>query len=132
MSTIQVELPFDALLSSLQQLSAEELVELAQRAAQLGAQRRAPSLTQAETDLLLQINRASVAPEVSRRCAALTEKQRARGLSAQEQAELMRLVDEIELLNAQRLNWLAELADIRQIPLDDLMANLQIKPLSYG
>lgn len=132
MSTIQVELPFDALLSSLQQLSAEELAELAQRAARLGAQRRASSLTQAETDLLLQINRASVTPEVSRRCAALTEKQRTRGLSPQEQAELIRLVDEIELLNSQRLNWLAELADIRQIPLDDLMTNLQIKPISYG
>ena len=132
MTTIQLQLPFDALLSSLQQLNAEELAELAQHAARLGARRRAPSLSQAETDLLLKINQGIVPPETHRRCAELTKKQRARGLSDQEQAELMALVDEIELLNARRLGYLVELANIRQVSLDDLMASLQIKPLTYG
>lgn len=132
MSTIQVELPFDTLLKSLQQLNAEELTELAQHAARLGAQRRAPNLTQTETDLLLKIGQGIVPPATQRRCAALTKKQRAGGLSDEEQAELMTLVDEIELLNARRLGHLVELANIRQISVDELMANLQIKPLSYG
>ncbi|MFO7631722.1 MAG: hypothetical protein R6W76_04230 [Caldilinea sp.] len=132
MSTIQVELPFDTLLNSLQQLNAEELTELAQHAARLGARRRAPNLTQAETDLLLEINQGIVSPEMHRRCAELTKKQRAGGLSDQEQAELMTLVDEIELLNARRLGYLVELANIRQISVDELMASLQIKSLTYG
>jgi hypothetical protein len=132
MSTIQLELPFDTLLSSLQQLNAEELTELAQHAARLGARRRAPSLTQAETDLLLKINQGIVPPATQRRCAELTKKQRAGGLSDQEQAELMTLVDEIELLNARRLGYLVELANIRQISVDELMASLQLKPLTYG
>lgn len=132
MSTIQVELPFDTLLTSLQQLNAEELTELAQHAARLGAQHQAHSLTQAETDLLLEINQGIVSPAMDRRCAELTKKQRAAGLSDQEQAELMTLVDEIELLNARRLGYLVELANIRQISVNELMASLQIKSLTYG
>ena len=131
MTTIQLQLPFDALLNSLQQLNAEELAELAQHAARLGARRRAPSLSQAETDLLLKINQ-GVPSEIHRRCAELTKKQRGRGLSDQEQVELMAVVEEIELLNARRLGYLVELANIRQVSLDDLMASLQIKPLTYG
>ena len=131
MTTIQLQLPFDALLNSLQQLTAEELAELAQHAARLGARRRAPSLSQAETDLLLKINQ-GVPSEIHRRCAGLTKKQRGRGLSDQEQAELMAVVEKIELLNAQRLGYFVELANIRQVSLDDLMASLQIKPLTYG
>ncbi len=132
MSTIQVDLPFDTLLNSLQQLNAEELTELAQHAARLGARRRAPNLTQTETDLLLKISQGIVPPTTQQRCAELTKKQRAEGLSDEEQAELMTLVDEVELLNAQRLACLVELANIRQISVDELMTNLQIKPLSYG
>jgi hypothetical protein len=44
----------------------------------------------------------------------------------------MTLVDEIELLNARRLGYLVELANIRQISVDELMASLQLKPFTYG
>jgi hypothetical protein len=131
MSTIQLELPFDALLRSLQQLNAEELTELTQHAARLGARRRAPSLTQAETALLLKINQGIVSPDLHRRCAELTKKQRAAGLSDQEQAELMTLVDEIELLNAQRMGYLVELANTRCVSMDELIQRLEFKPLAY-
>ena len=132
MSTIQLELPFDALLRSLQQLNPDELSLLAQHATRLQAQRRAPHLSQAESDLLLKINQA-VAPEATRqRCAELTMRQRSVGLSDQEQAELMTLVDELEMLNARRLGYLVDLAHIRHVSLDELMATLQLKPLTYG
>ena len=43
----------------------------------------------------------------------------------------MALVDEIELLNAQQLGQLVELANICQVFLGELMQRLKIQPLSY-
>jgi len=132
MTTIQLQLPFDTLLNSLQQLDLDELSLLTQHATRLQAQRRAPSLSQAETELLFKIGQGVVPQEIKRRCAQLTEKQRTLGLTNQEQSELMQLVDEIETLNARRLGYLAELANIRQIPVDELMNRLGIEALTYG
>ena len=132
MTTIQIQLPFDTLLSNLPQLNAQELAQLAQHAARLQAQRRAPSLSQAETELLLNINQCSAPLETQQRCAELTGKQRAQGLSDREQAELTALVDEIEVLNAMRLGFLVELANIRQISTEELMRRMEIKPITYG
>ena len=132
MTTIQIQLPFDTLLSNLPQLTAQELAQLAQHAARLQAQRRVPSLSQAETELLLNIKQCIVPLEMHQRCAELTAKQRAQGLSDQEQAELTALVDEIEVLNAGRLGFLVELANIRQISTEELMRRMEIKPITYG
>lgn len=132
MTTIQIQLPFDTLLSNLPQLSAQELAQLAQHAARLQAQRRAPSLSQAETELLLASNQCVVPLKTQRRCAELTRKQPVQELSDQERAELMALVDEIEVLNARRLGYLVELAHIRQISTEELMRRLEIKPITYG
>lgn len=134
MTTIQVQsqLPFDTLLDSLQQLSSEELAQLTQHAARLQAQRRAPSLSEAETELLLQINRGAIPSTTRQRCTELTAKLRNETITAEEQAELTALVDEIEQLNAERLGHLVQLAQLRGVPLDDLMQTLEIEPLSYG
>jgi hypothetical protein len=66
------------------------------------------------------------------RCAELTARQRTQGLSVAEQAELMQLVDEIETVNATRLKYLVELANLWQTTLDDVIARLDIKALDYG
>lgn len=132
MTTIQIPLPFDTLLKNLPQLTAQELTQLVQHAARLQAQRRAPSLSQAETDLLLNISRCAILPATQQRCAELTRKQRIQGLVEQERDELMALVDEIEEVNAGRLGYLVELAHIRQISVDELMRRLEIRPITYG
>ena len=132
MTTIQIPLPFDTLLKNLPQLNAQELTQLVQHAARLQAQRRAPSLSQAETDLLLNISRCAILPATQQRCAELTRKQRTQGLVEQERDELMALVDEIEAVNATRMGYLVELAHIRQISVDELMQRLEISPITYG
>jgi hypothetical protein len=130
-TTIQVPLPFDLLLHNLAQLSNQELAQLAQDAIRLQAQRRAPSLSKAETELLLQISRQLIPADVLQRCRALTIKQRTQGVTAEEQAELVLLVDRIEEVNAARLTALIELASLRQIPLEMLMDQLEIRPFTY-
>jgi hypothetical protein len=132
MTTIQLQLPFDALLDSLQQLSADELGLLAQYAARLRAQQRTPNLSQAESRLLTEIGQCVVPMVLQTRCAELTARQRTQGLSVAEQAELMQLVDEIETVNATRLKYLVELANLWQTTLDDVIARLDIKALDYG
>ena len=132
MTMIHIQLPFDTLLNYLSQLNAQELTQLVQHAARLQAQRRAPSLSQVETELLLNISQSVVPLAAQQRCAELTKKQRAQRLSAEEQAELMALVDEIEVLNARRLGYLVELANIRQTSLEELMRRLGVKAISYG
>ena len=131
MTTIQIPLPFDTLLKNLPQLNAQELTQLVQHAARLQAQRRAPSLSQAETDLLLNISQCVILPSTQQRCAVLTRRQRSQGLVEHEQAEFMALVDEIEEVNARRLGYLVELAHIRQISADELMQRLEIRPITY-
>ena len=132
MTTIQIQLPFDALLKNLPQLNNQELAQLVQTAARLQAQRRAPSLTQVETELLLNINQSSVAAPTLLRCADLTNRQRAKGLSESEQVQLSALVDEIELVNARRLSFLAELAQINEVSIEEMMQRLDIQPITYG
>lgn len=44
----------------------------------------------------------------------------------------MALVDEIELLNAQQLGQLVELANIRRVSLDELMQHLAVQPVSFS
>jgi hypothetical protein len=97
----------------------------------LRAQRKYPSLSQAETNLLLKINQGVVPEQVIQRCKELSAKVRNENISQAEYVELMELVDEIEQLNAQRLDYLAQLAQLRQVTLSELMDTLEITPLSY-
>jgi hypothetical protein len=133
MRTIQVQsqVTFDTLLDSLEQLSAIELDQITHYVVRLQAQRKYPSLSQAEADLLLKINQGIVPEQVLQHCKELSAKVRNETISPAEHEELMELVDEIEQLNAQRLEYLAQLAQLRQVSLPELMDTLEITPLSY-
>lgn len=95
------------------------------------ARRLAPSLTEQEAEFLLKINSGVVPDTIRTRCAELTTKAQQETLTKAERKELESLVDEIELLNAECIDYLAQLAQLRQQPLDKLMAKLEIQPLSY-
>lgn len=131
MIQMQTQVPLETLLHSLRQLNSGELEQVVEQAALLRAQRRAPSLSRAESDLLLKINQGVVPAEAKERCAFLTQKSRQDNITAEEKAELMALVDEIELLNAERMNYLIQLAQLRHTSLDDLLQTLEITPLHY-
>lgn len=131
MIQMQTQVPLETLLQSLRQLNNGELEQIVERAALLRAQRRAPSLSKAESDLLLKINQGVVPAEVKERCTFLTQKSRQGNITTEEQIELTSLVDEIELLNAERMNYLIQLAQLRRTSLDDLLQTLEITPLHY-
>ncbi len=54
---------------------------------------------------------------------------RAENLTEQQYEDLIALSDKIEVANAKRLHYLAELAQLRSISLDKLMHDLDIKPV---
>jgi hypothetical protein len=133
MTTLQIQsqVSLNTLLDSLKQLDANELALVAQEAAVLQAQQRAPHLSEEETALLLKINQGVVPEQIRNRCAVLSAKSREGTIAAEEYEELMTLIDQIETLNAERIGYLVELAQLRQMSLDEVMQMLEIQPLSY-
>jgi hypothetical protein len=80
-----------------------------------------------ESDLLIKINR-GVPVDLQRRYDELIAKRRAETLMPDEYDELLRLTDEIEKLDVERLECLIELARLRKTLLTNLMKELGIQP----
>ena len=132
MSVIQVEaqLSTDELLKAISQLNQPELDGLVFQIIALRARRQAHSLPQDEARLLLKINQ-GLSPKVQKRYDELIAKRRAESLTTDEYDELLRLTNQIENLEARRMEYLAELARLRQTSLTKLMENLGIRPPAY-
>jgi hypothetical protein len=86
-----------------------------------------PNLLEREADLLREIYRAK-RPGFEERFAELNVGRRMLTLSAEEQVELLQLVEESEALTVRRLAALAELAQLRQVSLPELMDQLGLRP----
>jgi hypothetical protein len=129
MSTIQVtmELPSDELLKAAEQLSLPDLEQFAQQIVRLLARRRAPVLSRTEAELLLKINQSALPVNLQARCDALVAKRQKETLTPGEREELNHLTDQLGELNVQRLEYLAELARLRQTSLPALMEDLGIQ-----
>jgi hypothetical protein len=82
-------------------------------------------LPQAESELLLKINQ-EFPSELRKRYNELTAKRDAETLTPDEYDELLRLTDQIEMLQARRIEYLSELASIRKVSLPKLMDDLGI------
>jgi hypothetical protein len=121
----------DELLNAANQLNETDLETLVNRILLLRARRKAPILPSEETSLLLQINQ-GIPTDLHQRYHHLTEKRDAETLTNDEYEELLQLSDRIELLTAQRVEALVNLATVRQVPLLQLMNDLGIQPPSYA
>lgn len=133
MSTVQVtseiNIQMDEVLDGVSKLDTPELEQFFNQVSILLAQRKAPHLSPQEATLLQKINQGL--PEASlQRYGELTEKLRAESISIAERQELHRLIDQIELADAERLQHLIELAQLRGVSLDELMDQLGIQPPS--
>jgi hypothetical protein len=62
----------------------------------------------------------------------LQRKRRAELLTSQEQAELIKISDQIEEINARRIQDLVELAQIRHTTVNDLIVELGLKPIPHA
>ena len=127
MTTIRVQanLSSEELLNAVAQLSRPDLEEFVSEVLSLQAQRKAPSLSKAEEELMVKLNR-GVAGEVQRRYDELSAKRASETLAPAEHAELLRLTEQIESLQAERVECLAELARIRKTTLSALIKSLGI------
>ena len=89
------------------------------------------SLPEAEARLIEQINE-GFPPDLWRRYNELVVKRRAETLTADEHSELIALSDQIEELSTRRLEFLADLARLRQTSLAELMQQLGISTPQYA
>jgi hypothetical protein len=133
MSTVRIEaqLPTDELLKAVGQLSQPELEQFVFQVIALRARRKAPSLPRAESELLLKINQGA-SPDVQKRYGELIAKRRAETLTPDEYNELLRLTEQTEALEARRVEYLAELARLRNTTLAALMKDFGIRKPAYA
>ena len=117
------------LLNAIDQLEASELQPFVSQVLARVARRLAPHLGRQESDLLEKINR-SLEPEAEARYRELITARQAEALSSDEMLELRGLTDQAEKMQAERIQHLVELAQLRGTSLTHLMAELGIQPQS--
>lgn len=133
MTTLRVEadVSSDELLKAVSRLNTPDLERFAIDVMTLQAQRKAPSLSRSETELLLKINQ-GIPADVRERYDELIAKRRQEKLDFQEQSELLRLTEEVEKSETQRMAYLAELAHFRKVTLRALMSDLGLRAPDYA
>lgn len=120
----------EQILQEVSQFSDDALDKFFNQVLLLRAERRAPHLSAQETELLLKIN--TPLPEPTwKRYTKLYAKMRAGSISKADYAELLELIDVVEMDNAERIGHLIKLANLRGTTLDALMLSLGIGPRSH-
>lgn len=130
MATVQIEskinLDIEQLLTGVAQLDTPELEQFLASVSLLLSHRKAESPADAEADLLQKINQGLPA-DVQQRYDTLRAKLQSETITAAEHQELLTLVDVVEHADAERLTHLIALSQLRQISLDDLLKQLEIR-----
>lgn len=91
--------------------------------------RKLQTLPTRESELLLQINQATFSPESAKRYKALRKKLQSETITEEEHSNLLVLSQKQEQHNVERLRCLIELAQIRNVSLDDVMKQLGLTTL---
>jgi hypothetical protein len=116
----------DELLKAVDNLNATDVEQVFDRLLFVRARHRAPVATQEETALLRTINQ-SIPPALHDRYEVLADKRDDETLTEAEHQELLTICDRIEWIGVHRIEALAQLATIRQVPLPQLMTDLGIQ-----
>ncbi len=115
----------DKLLQATANLSSQELENFVSQAIVLRAKRNAPNIPKTEAELLLKINQ-GLSQKQQKRFDELAEKLASETIMSDEREEFLKLTDKIEKQDAKRIEFLGELAEIRQITLNNLLHDLNI------
>lgn len=126
-----IEIDLEAVLDGLQRIETGELERFADRVIHLRAQRRSPNLSRRESALLQIINH-GVDDEVRQRYRALSARLQEETISDEEHTEMLRLIDEIEQADAERILALRELAQLQHKSFDELMEQMDLRQNRYG
>lgn len=119
----------DELIQAANQLDEADLNSLLHQVVVLRVHRRANTLPKQEAELLQKINQ-GIDPELRAQYQALRTKREAETLTDAEYKTLIQLSSQIEQFGAQRLEALANLAQLRQVSVTELMETLGIHPVT--
>lgn len=113
-------------------IQSEELLErvrafIKEVEGEIEASEKAPSLSKEETELLLKINE-GLPEEVQLRYNELLAKLAGETITDAEHRELMELMPQVEAKSVERLKYLAQLAQLWNTSVDEVMGRLGIKP----
>ena len=133
MTTVEVrtQVSLYALLDGVAQLDTPELENFVTLVLALRAKRLTPSLPKSEAELLLKINQ-RWPPELQGRYDVLTAKRRAETLTPDEHQELLGLITKSEQADAERTQLVGALAQLRAVPVPELMQDLGIRAAPYA
>jgi hypothetical protein len=130
MQTVEIkkglQVRFDDLIQSISQLNTAELTSFFEQLNNVLGGQKQPSPFGEEAVLLKQI-KAIIPASVIRRYKELQTKQHNNTISEKEQEEMILITDFIEEKSAERVVLLGALATIRQVPITDLVKQLQLK-----
>lgn len=128
---INAQLTPDDILEAVKQFSTSELETFIQQVRLIQAQRQTPHLSGEEADLMQKINQ-TIPTAIWPSYKKLVAKRDENILTEVEHEELIQLSNEIERLNAERIGYLVNLAQLRNVPLATLMDELGIHPLNHA
>jgi hypothetical protein len=126
--TKQVDLGLDDILTGISELDTKDLENFMQKIGHLIARRKVASLPERESQLLMRINKA-IPSTLQKRYEDLLARNRAESITPIEHEEFLKVIDKVEIKNAERLENLIELSRLRNISLDLLMRQLHLYPL---
>lgn len=109
----------DQVLNGVANLDTVALEEVLQQVSRILARRKAPSIPQREVERLHQISH-SLPAVVRTRYRELNAKLHDETITETEHQEFLALVDQVELADAKRLQYLIELAQLQGVPLPTL------------
>jgi hypothetical protein len=131
MQTIQIKkglkIELDDLVSSVSELDERALNEFFEKLNQRIAHPEAQIARHKQEIVLLKQIRSMIPSSVVRRFKILQKKQHQFTITAQETAEMLFITDFIEIKSAERVYLLGALAKLRQIPLPELVKQLDLK-----
>jgi hypothetical protein len=116
----------EEIIRAVKRLPLPELEQLVDQVIAIRAERRAPHLTGDESDVLARINQ-SLSTETRARMKELISRRDAEIISPSEIGELIEITDRLEIIHAERLSALAELATLRGLTFDEVISQLGIK-----
>ncbi len=128
---VEAQRRYHSLLETIGQFGQTELDQFVAEVIALRARRQAPSVSFRESALLMKINQ-HLSSDLQARFDELIAKRRKETLTNKEHQELLRLIDQVERMDAVRIEALTQLAHFRGVRLDALMDQLGIKPPEYA
>ncbi len=116
--------PLNETIRRVEKWETSDVEQLLQAVSGVLVRRKLQTLPSRESELLLQINEAAFSPESAKRYKALRKKLQSETITEVEHSDLLLLSQKQEKHNVERLRCLIELAQIRNLSLDDLMEQL--------